>query len=686
MKRFFTIICMMSMILFFLGCDDGSKKIKDSETGNSDSDVPDSQDDGDVVAVDDEPAANDSDQPSDPDHKPDVPENPNATNKALVFEFNPARNPEPIEVELKWVAEHDDPELGVKGRGYLTAAADDEGIRKVKAYNCPDLKESVKLPGSLIGMPGEYDVPLCSPIQMANKNLNGNYIYEDLTKTDSLDDYLLFDTEKMTFQKIDRSAEVTMYYHTTKVYSYLTGLGVPGFSKLGGHIDKQNGDKKVPLSVVANFQMPDFQALFTGGHKLNPMDNAFFTPANPMMSMVLGEFGIEGEMLVFGQGTKGDFAYDGDVVYHEFGHATANTTAELAMGAFPDLYGLSNEPAGIHEGIADTVSFIMSGDPCLGEYISGAIGYSKGDDGFACMRHAENTMLVNENFTGESHHDGLPLVAANWALYQLAKEKKIGADENEQRDNFTKLIIKSLLSFNGDDRGQHYKVFAEILLDEVKNDDKFSPYVEDIKKIYEERHFFDPIRARRIEQGKSIQWIFSGGASATQDMTGGGTGMKLEDDTLVAPAYLQVYFDVPEDFEKEAVLVKANQVAQSGGIIPGMGGGSPEFKLYVREESPIEYEMNEDGKFEVSKDVLAENDASGSRGEWSFNVEPGKRYYFQFVNYSQTGGYAGNITVEGTAGGADPDDDSDDDNSDDSSDEETPDSDSADPVTDGDSL
>jgi Zn-dependent metalloprotease len=69
----------------------------------------------------------------------------------------------------------------------------------------------------------------------------------------------------------------------------------------------------------------------------------------------------------FGQGTFIDFGYDGDVVYHEFGHYVVNQTVNFVGSPHVDKYGLTVAPGAMNEGMADTYSSFITGDPYVGE-------------------------------------------------------------------------------------------------------------------------------------------------------------------------------------------------------------------------------------------------------------------------------------------------------------------------------
>lgn len=506
-------------------------------------------------------------------------------NTAKVFKTNPVRDNTAIEIELPWVADD--------AQGKLTAEIDDEGIRKVVASNCLDIGDTMDYYGSLY--------PICTPTQHANKNENGNFIYEDWTKGISYS----FDVE-------DNYSEIAVYYHMTRIYKYLIDLGLTNFTHLATH--NKSGQLN-PIIGVGNFQMPQSTV------KLAPMDNAFYSPHDPYFKdMFFQNFAYEGDIIVLGQGSKADFAYDGDVIYHEFGHATIEGTAKLSYAAFPDKYGYSNETLGLNEGMADTFSFIVSGDACLGEYVSEAYGamygYEKTGD-YYCLRHAENEELVNESFTGESHHDGLPAVSAHWQMYQAALEKGYTTDD------FAKYFMTSLLSIVFSDLD--YEGWGKILLKTVKNTD-LSPLEETFEKILEEKGFFSEIRARNIMS--KADYLFSGGIAQYQGMPANTLEVEIEGiEREVAPMYVQLYYDVPECVDTLTISGRATD-GQSMNT-----SSAPKYSLLMRKEHPIIWMIDDSpNKVDFDKHI------SGSDGVWAAKgLESGRRYYFQFINTGPEG-------------------------------------------------
>ncbi len=577
-----------------------------------------------------------------------------ATDKAKIWEFNPVVTKDLIEVDLPWVAPYDDSDLDEEQLGFLTTDKDSEGIRKIKSFNCPDKGEKVSLE-EMIGF--AITVPMCSPTQLANKLDNGSFIYDDC------EDGHEFVTDNMTEDKIDRCAEISMYYHASKIYGFIRGLYKDINSK--GEFYLQNNDADRPLNVIGNFQMPDtsdLQAIMGGTAKLVPMDNAFFSQDNPQIGGLLGKFGVKGDILVFGQGTKGDFGFDGDVIYHEFGHATIYT-AGIAGMEFTDKYGISNEPGSVHEGIADTFAFLMTDNTCTGEYASEAIvkwatsqggmvemdSEGTGDSKVYCMRTALNEYSVFEDFIGEVHWDGQPLLAANWAIYKLIK----GTDKDTavQRENLMKLILKTLYSIGTADAS--FKLWAETFMDEVGKDDNFKAHKTEIEKILNDRNFFEEKRARSANKTVTRTYIGAGGTASEDDpMGGGGGGIPIyedKEDINVGPSYLQFYFDVPENADENGLKITASVAADSGGsMIGGMGGGgTPVVEVYYRKGAPVEYVTGEKSmKIEALKDGKVEADGTGSIKNWGIaGVEKGVRYYFQFINTAAAAGVITNIKV-----------------------------------------
>ena len=112
--------------------------------------------------------------------------------------------------------------------------------------------------------------------------------------------------------------------------------------------------------------------------------------------------------VAFGQYNFIDYAYDADVVYHEFGHAVFGQIVDSGYGRF-DEYGTDVGASGLNEGTADFFSMVLTDDPNLGEYA----GLLNGD---GPIRQAEFDRQCPADLYGESHRDGEVWASLGWNL------------------------------------------------------------------------------------------------------------------------------------------------------------------------------------------------------------------------------------------------------------------------------
>jgi hypothetical protein len=172
----------------------------------------------------------------------------------------------------------------------------------------------------------------------------------------------------------------------------------------------------------------------TGFGGNGPLDNAFFDPSNNMM--------------VFGQGSSVDFAYDGEVAFHEMTHAACGAMgAQQGVGAdtmspIANTLGLFVDPLAVNEGNADTFSFMEAGvnDPELAEFDAldeisllgqkipvGPNGNirNEGPDNFkTCQGDGTN---ANPGRSGEAHDDGEIWAEFTYEAFQGLKPVPIPA-------------------------------------------------------------------------------------------------------------------------------------------------------------------------------------------------------------------------------------------------------------------
>ena len=207
-------------------------------------------------------------------------------------------------------------------------------------------------------------------------------------------------------QPLDEFSEQHMYWHVADGYAFFRGL----------FTDNGRADFKLraqPLAIAVNLCTVDFSGGITGNlaGPLIPFDNAFFSPgANNIIAetLIMGQ-----DSIMFGQGSKYDFAYDGDVIKHEFTHAVIDTLGKLTLVGAEDVWGLQDDQGAMNEGLADYFSSVQAGNPTLGEYAGRDIPGSTGAEG--AIRDLANSDECGRNRWGEVHQDSQAFSASLWA-------------------------------------------------------------------------------------------------------------------------------------------------------------------------------------------------------------------------------------------------------------------------------
>jgi len=292
--------------------------------------------------------------------------------RVKVFRGNPIATPEPVEVELSNL---DSREPGSHLVGPL-----------VRSFNCPDRHELFDV--NYLGARAE--VHLCSEVHLAKADAQGDFLYDETSPNEAED---LF-------------AESHMFYHVNYAYDRFRAFG---FDTL----------RQVPLRAVVNFRIPDVLGAFSPDGELQPFDNAFFLPAADLAGVIVRDE----DSIVFGQGTRVDFAYDADVIYHEFTHAVVDTEARLWMTAL-DQWGVSVAPGSLHEGYADFFAATFTGDPAVGEYAGSGLLEEGGP-----IRDISGEATCPGSLIGEVHEDGLPWSGALWEIRSLLLADGVASDD-----------------------------------------------------------------------------------------------------------------------------------------------------------------------------------------------------------------------------------------------------------------
>ena len=174
----------------------------------------------------------------------------------------------------------------------------------------------------------------------------------------------------------DPFAEVHAYYHTDLISSWAN--------------DRWEIRGSEPIRVLTNF----------------PLTNAFYGDFDGDGVRDIS-FGISDDLY--------NFAYDSDVVYHEYGHAIVRMVAgSMGMGA--DEIGIDWTSGSLNEGTADVFAMALNGDPLLAEYLGQSERWDR------AIRDLEPDRRCPDDLQSEVHRSGEIVGALGWNLIELMGE------------------------------------------------------------------------------------------------------------------------------------------------------------------------------------------------------------------------------------------------------------------------
>ncbi|PIE17896.1 MAG: hypothetical protein CSA65_07000 [Proteobacteria bacterium] len=519
---------------------------------------------------------------------------------ARVYEVDPETTPTLKDVVLRNVAE----DVG----GVLTSAADKNGVRKIRVVSCVD--------------EGRVDQGrrVCTLKARANAMDNGNFVFADLAQGGTAVD--------------DRAAEVMAYYHVQRAYDFVTSKAVGLFDVLPAR-HTQDG-KAVPLTVVVNFRAP------SASGPLKRTGRAMYFPqefGRMGMFAMEGLKGIEGDVLVFGQGNHTDFAYSGETAYHEFGHMAFTALTGTYFYTYADNFGMCHLNNVISEGIADTFAWLISGHRTLGEYCdieSGKAG--------AYIRHADNKARFPKDLVGLFLRDGQVLSGAHYEAFQLLREKA-----KLDQHAFARLLMKTLMSLAKYKGKISFAIYADEFLSTATSLGQ-GDHVKALRALFEARGLYRP-RAKDITS-------FDGKAGVDHlllidgtDPMKGGAFMKTTRDGVpasMATTFVQSFVDLPKGnsiIELAATLDRHLTFPSDPSTL--------DVELLLRKDGPILYDVQQTPvtiDFDLAqKPTLATVPSprgSIRRATWTLKgLQGGARYYRHIVNYGASGGSLRNLEV-----------------------------------------
>lgn len=293
---------------------------------------------------------------------------------------------------------------------------------RVRALNCcptencqPDAG-AMRATGQTQSFGGQiinFDVAICAQVQRATNDPlihpSGDYVYEPVdppnTATPSINNPADY----------DEFAEVHAYYHVSRAYDVVRELsagtsGVPPFSM---RQTGAGGDLPVVWVNVSdsdfNSATPNAQGVYVS-NSLARTENALYLARENMEYLLLPPQVLASDAFVIYQGAAADFAYDGPVLWHEFGHGVIHSTSDWATIVTFDAYSANNESSALNEGMADIISVMTSAnDPEVGVYVGPRMTPPQPN-----IRNIENDARCPDVLWGQQHQDSLHFTGALW--------------------------------------------------------------------------------------------------------------------------------------------------------------------------------------------------------------------------------------------------------------------------------
>jgi hypothetical protein len=438
----------------------------------------------------------------------------------------------------------------------------------VQSSNCIDNK-TVK-PIDALGF--KINVHICDLVQVATADGAGDYNYPPADQAGSAE------------SKKDEFSEVSMYYHSTKAYAFFRGLqGDPTAQVV---VDK-------PLKVIANLQIPpgiatgNITAAGDPNKPLEPFSNAFFSPAGGQLGQLFQQlYGFNQGALWFGQGPSRDYAYDGDVVYHELGHAVVDKTLRLEAW-HADALGVIDSPGGMNEGLADYFSSAITGDPDMGEYASKDISVAP------VIRTLDNKDKCPTAIVGEVHYDS---TLFSGALWQARKSLASDAD----RTKLDTALYKAMRTNAG--RGDlGYEDLGKLFMTTLQTD--FPAGATALDTAFKEHGIFPSCsRVLSFADGKAVK----SPDSRIGFVAPGTQALGLPD---LAPGIIQIKAALPEKTGKVTITFSSLSSLGGGGGNP-LGGNATPFTPIVL--AKVGKTITWDGKSKEGHDAELKGEVTGS--------------------------------------------------------------------------
>jgi MYXO-CTERM domain-containing protein len=451
----------------------------------------------------------------------------------------------------------------------------------VNVVNCKDNHHTT--PMTFGG--SSYNIHTCDEISTVVRDGNGDYLqYQPVVPDTWGPDPATAPADEDPF------SEVQMYHHVMTAYSYFQAFANPDFAELDAKPIQATVNYRLPIDFSGGF---DFTNITNPNGILYPLVNAMFMPPGQLIPGITRPASI-----VFGQGNRADFSYDGDVVFHEFTHGVVWSTSNL-VGPGIDEQGLDPAPNAMNEGFADIFSSFIAGDPHLGEYTGAEIG--------GVIRDLTIKYRCPDLLWGEAHQDGMALSWAVWA----AREQLGQASEAP--------IFAAMASLPSDASfGEATAAMEQELTDHIGASAAAAAHA-----LFVEANLIDCKRV--IDYTGPREILFTEGTSI---------GLNP------APGYLQFKYPIAgraQSLHVEFTFASMSEMSIFGNTTPG-------YSVYVRKGTPITWNASVAATTDYEFPLVLQDDQATFKGDLAQILEPGD-YYVEIVSTGSTGGELKNVAI-----------------------------------------
>ena len=469
----------------------------------------------------------------------------------------------------------------------LNCLTDDANIRVI---TCPDILGSTTACNYAGPQYKNLLMAFCGEAHNAdNQGDTDGFVYQPM---DNVTDYL------SAAHFSDPFAEVHAYYHLDKVTRFAKALGHPV-------------DSHTPLKILANVTMPSSaltscaiagwtavadadrthakaveivigcEALGAG---FSPMDNAFYLGADYESLL-----GISHGIYV-GQGSTADWAYDGDIMYHEYAHGIAAQLNAISAGMLLDDTGIDDSPSALGEGFSDFFAAALTNDPVTGGYAGGRLGLTGG------IRRLDHSLVCPDYWVGEEHDDSQGWAGALWAARTLYTQEETDSDTGLTVRVFDRVVYQALATLGAE---ANQKDAADAVVTEVGQETALAdPDATLVKGVFTTRNVLDCKRIRPLTT-TAIPALYLEGRGDSSSPMGGSTM------TPYAPGPVQLAIDVPTYGGTTNIGAKISAGQLSASDIPNLFGGSTQtptwdVRFLWRPDQPIPIQYSGSSTITVS--------------------------------------------------------------------------------------